>query len=83
MTARAIGLRAEAPDAEDPVLSRRSRPPRRPGATIESAVEACVIISAGRKRSPGSATIHGGAKVAMLSAVAADERDDPRPRDAP
>ena len=42
-----------------------------PGATIESAVEAWVIISAGQKRSPGSATIHGGAKVQMLSAVAA------------
>ena len=41
------------------------------GATIESAVEAWVIISAGQKRRPGSAAIHGGAKVQMFSAVAA------------
>ena len=41
-----------------------------PGATIESAVDACVIASACRKRRPGSVTIHGGANVARLSAVA-------------
>ena len=41
------------------------------GVTIESAVEAWVIISAGQKRRPGSATIHGGAKVPRLSAIAA------------
>ena len=75
-------------------IARRSKPQTRripyepaiptaapPGATIESAVDAWVIISAGRKRSPGSATIHGGAKVTTLSAVDGDQGDDPRPRE--
>ena len=41
-----------------------------PGAMIESAVDACVIANAWRKRRPGSVTIHGGAKVTRLSTVA-------------
>lgn len=41
-----------------------------PGTTEMSAVEACVTLSAERKPSPGMTTIHGKAKVAMLSAVA-------------
>ena len=38
-----------------------------PGTTIESAVVAWVIISAGQKRRPGRSTSHGGAKVRMLT----------------
>src|SRR5690242_10936428 len=41
------------------------------GSTIESAVDACVTSSAGQKRRPGRQTIHGGANVAMFTAVTA------------
>src|SRR5262249_21257057 len=41
-----------------------------PGMTIERAVEACVTMNACRYASPGSATIHGGAYVTRLTAVA-------------
>ena len=41
-----------------------------PGATMESAVEACVISRAFRNPRPGSVIIHGGANVARLSTVA-------------
>ena len=41
------------------------------GATIDSAVDACVIAIASRKPRPGSAAIHGGGNVARLSATAA------------
>ena len=70
VTARAIGL---VPNPQTLRIPNWPAMPTAapPGATIESAVEACVIISAGQKRSPGSATIHGGANVQMLRAVAA------------
>ena len=45
-----------------------------PGATTVSAVDACVTTNACRKRSPGSAAIQGGAKVARLSTVAPPSR---------
>jgi hypothetical protein len=41
------------------------------GTTIDSAVDACVSISARRKLRLGSATIHGGAKVSKLRIAAA------------
>jgi hypothetical protein len=41
-----------------------------PGMTIERAVEAWVTVNACRKVSPGRATIHGGANVTRLTAVA-------------
>ena len=74
-------LGAEAPAAEDPVPEPAIPTAAPPGATIESAVEAWVIISAGRKRSPGSATIHGGANVADVERGRRDQRDKPLPRD--
>ena len=42
-----------------------------PGTTIESAVETCVTVIAWGNDRPGSATIHGGAKVSRLTSVAA------------
>jgi hypothetical protein len=42
------------------------------GTTIESAVETWVKANADRKRRPGNATIHGGAKVRRLRIVAAE-----------
>jgi hypothetical protein len=41
------------------------------GTTIERAVETWVRANAERKRRPGNATIHGGAKVRRLRIVAA------------
>ena len=52
-----------------------------PGATIDSAVEACVIVSAGTKRRPGSATCHGGANVTTFSTTATASSDEPLPRE--
>ena len=51
-----------------------------PGTTIESAVETCVTVIAWPNESPGSATIHGGAKVSRLTSVAREEKCDPLPR---
>src|SRR5262245_43285753 len=70
VTARAIGLLPNPQTLRIPTWPAMpiAAPP---GATIESAVEAWVIISAGQKRRPGSATIQGGANVQRLSAVAA------------
>ena len=80
VTARAIGLVPKPQTRRIPYWPAipTAAPP---GATIESAVEACVIISAGQKRSPGRATIHGGAKVADVERGRRQQRDDPRPRD--
>ena len=48
-----------------------------PGTTKVNAVDAWVNGSACGSRSPGSATIHGGAYVTMFSTVATGEREQP------
>ena len=44
-----------------------------PGARYVPAVEACVTVSACRKRRPGSAAIQGGANVTMFSRTVASK----------
>ena len=70
VTARAIS-RPEKPQRRSTPYEPAIPTAAPPGTTIESAVEACVRAKAERKSRPGSATIHGGAKVRRLRIVAA------------